>query len=792
MKTYSAICPQCQQVLLLNASHVGKRLRCGMCGYVFSFQIPQTIQSSGARYPVSAQYPENQDEIWGSFFKTAAKFAKSCSRWFAGLAVDETHVEEIIVQNEQISSSPETETSVSIPNKLENNVSENAVTFSFVRTLNWLLFQSGVNIPEEFNSVIARTFDNTGEETSFPVTVVWDGLCFYAKILVLPSIHSNDRICRRYALTWNLRSALRKQMYEKFQNVFTAIERKPELAADMEVKVQVFFSEKRKKFVLEILKVPSVDDLLTDMPTAEEMTENAVLENTAELEVSEPVVETAEECEQTTALEILEPQEVSEITDESEWESSFEISGSQETVEDVWSDSLTEQEVAANKEKLENQISENVESESTLHAAYCPKCFQKLNLNENDLGRKIQCGACWYIFTVQESMLCTIDLQAESAEILEHAIETLKLTQDMLSERAAGLEFQPRDHLSATYCPKCFRKLRLDEGDLGRKIQCGACWYIFTVQESIQCTSELQDRAVEILEEASETLTQAVETLKQTVETLEQTVEIHEAAAAAIQEQTARMLKQAARMHAAAETQEQTVETQEQIVKISELANETLEWAEETQEFVLKVQEQPVETLKQVVETAEECERETALEISEPQEIVEADDELTAEMTEESAWESSYESTWPQETVEEESAIAQIPNVCESIAEIPEPLKIVDSANVRELVGELLRTHFKDGIRPNYSMHLNRLRRLAEGKIPEDIDLPELIRSLGVTCEQRVYFLTDETKQKLFGKMCELRESGHRMVYFSELYEKEQAEFVQMNIYSWELLQKYC
>jgi len=169
----------------------------------------------------------------------------------------------------------------------------------------------------------------------------------------------------------------------------------------------------------------------------------------------------------------------------------------QETAE-----AIREQSVGSADESERESSLETAETELKVAAAYCPKCFKKLRLDKGDLGRRIQCAACWNIFTVRESMLCAPGSQEQIADTLELAIEILKQTVDVFSECAEKQEFQPQgSRVSAAYCPKCFGKLHLDESDLGRKMQCGACWYTFTVHESIWSTLEPQEMAIETLEQ---------------------------------------------------------------------------------------------------------------------------------------------------------------------------------------------------------------------------------------------------------------------------------------------------
>ena len=94
-------------------------------------------------------------------------------------------------------------------------------------------------------------------------------------------------------------------------------------------------------------------------------------------------------------------------------------------------------------------------------------------------------------------------------------------------------------------------------------------------------------------------------------------------------------------------------------------------------------------------------------------------------------------------------------------------------AGVREHILSFASESFPHGIRPASIIDLNKLKRIYQTKIgeeiPADVDVTSLLRNIGLQSGEKVYFLSEDQKQSLRSLITGIVEDGHRMIYYSEL-----------------------
>ena len=94
-------------------------------------------------------------------------------------------------------------------------------------------------------------------------------------------------------------------------------------------------------------------------------------------------------------------------------------------------------------------------------------------------------------------------------------------------------------------------------------------------------------------------------------------------------------------------------------------------------------------------------------------------------------------------------------------------------ATVRGHILSFVSESFPNGIRPASIIDINKLKRIYQTKIgeeiPDKVDVASLLRSAGLQNGEKVYFLSEDQKQSLRSLITGIIEGGYRVIYYSEL-----------------------
>ena len=115
------------------------------------------------------------------------------------------------------------------------------------------------------------------------------------------------------------------------------------------------------------------------------------------------------------------------------------------------------------------------------------------------------------------------------------------------------------------------------------------------------------------------------------------------------------------------------------------------------------------------------------------------------------------------------------------------------SAEIRKRILSLVPVYFPHGIRPTSIIDINKLKRTYQTKfdeeLPVDIDMVPLLMSGGLKSGEKVYFLSEDQKQSLRSLITDIIRSGHRVIYYSELFCLHGELFEACHIYESSLMQ---
>ena len=108
-------------------------------------------------------------------------------------------------------------------------------------------------------------------------------------------------------------------------------------------------------------------------------------------------------------------------------------------------------------------------------------------------------------------------------------------------------------------------------------------------------------------------------------------------------------------------------------------------------------------------------------------------------------------------------------------------------AEIRNHILSFASESFPHGIRPASFIDINKLKRIYQTKIgeeiPDEVDLASLLKSTGLQSGEKVYFLSEDQKQSLRSLITGIVEDGHRVIYYSELLSLHGELFEACHIY---------
>lgn len=95
------------------------------------------------------------------------------------------------------------------------------------------------------------------------------------------------------------------------------------------------------------------------------------------------------------------------------------------------------------------------------------------------------------------------------------------------------------------------------------------------------------------------------------------------------------------------------------------------------------------------------------------------------------------------------------------------------TGQVRDHILSFVSESFPHGIRPASIIDINKLKRIYQSQIGEEIpagvDVTSLLKSIGLQNGEKIYFLSEDQKQSLHDLITGIVENGHRVIYYSEL-----------------------
>lgn len=112
---------------------------------------------------------------------------------------------------------------------------------------------------------------------------------------------------------------------------------------------------------------------------------------------------------------------------------------------------------------------------------------------------------------------------------------------------------------------------------------------------------------------------------------------------------------------------------------------------------------------------------------------------------------------------------------------------------IRKRILSFVPEYFPHGIRPASIIDINKLKRAYQTKfgeeLPADIDMVSLLMSGGLKSGEKVYFLSEDQKQRLRSLITDIIRNGHRVIYYSELLSLHGELFEACHIYESPLMQ---
>lgn len=106
---------------------------------------------------------------------------------------------------------------------------------------------------------------------------------------------------------------------------------------------------------------------------------------------------------------------------------------------------------------------------------------------------------------------------------------------------------------------------------------------------------------------------------------------------------------------------------------------------------------------------------------------------------------------------------------------------------VRDHILSFASESFPNGVRPASIIDINKLKRIYQTKIgeeiPAEVDVTLLLRNTGLQSGEKVYFLSEDQKQSLCSLITGIVDDGHRVIYYSELLSHHGELFETCHIY---------
>lgn len=115
------------------------------------------------------------------------------------------------------------------------------------------------------------------------------------------------------------------------------------------------------------------------------------------------------------------------------------------------------------------------------------------------------------------------------------------------------------------------------------------------------------------------------------------------------------------------------------------------------------------------------------------------------------------------------------------------------STEIRKRILSFVPECFPHGIRPASIIDISKLKRAYQTRfgegLPADIDMVSLLTSVGLKSGEKVYFLSEDQKQSIRSLITYIIRSGHRVIYYSELFSLHGELFESCHIYESPLMQ---
>ena len=115
------------------------------------------------------------------------------------------------------------------------------------------------------------------------------------------------------------------------------------------------------------------------------------------------------------------------------------------------------------------------------------------------------------------------------------------------------------------------------------------------------------------------------------------------------------------------------------------------------------------------------------------------------------------------------------------------------STEIRKRILSFVPECFPHGIRPASIIDISKLKRAYQTRfgegLPADIDMVSLLTSVGLKSGEKVYFLSEDQKQSIRSLITDIIRSGHRVIYYSELFSLHGELFEACHIYESPLMQ---
>lgn len=115
------------------------------------------------------------------------------------------------------------------------------------------------------------------------------------------------------------------------------------------------------------------------------------------------------------------------------------------------------------------------------------------------------------------------------------------------------------------------------------------------------------------------------------------------------------------------------------------------------------------------------------------------------------------------------------------------------STEIRKRILSFVPECFPHGIRPASIIDISKLKRAYQTRfgegLPADIDMVSLLTSVGLKSGEKVYFLSEDQKKSIRSLITDIIRSGHRVIYYSELFSLHGELFEACHIYESPLMQ---